>query len=256
MATTPKTHPNAPLPKGSFGGLDPRTCILAATAAAFCFSFVQHLPAALACLAMALALALAGRPYWPLMLRRLALANLFIAFLWLTVPWSVPGTVVMALGPVTITQEGLLLALMVSIKCNAILLSFLALASGLSLSAIGCALERLGAPVKLVYLFLFTCRYIHVIRGEWQKLQTATALRGFIPRTNLHSYRTIANILGLTVINSIDRSARIYEAMLLRGFDGRFLTVTNLQAKVRDGMFLALFLPTLTCLLLADRFMR
>ena len=256
MMAVPQHTKSIAMFRGSFGNLDPRTCLLAAVAMAFSFSFVQHLPVALACLGFSIVLALAGRPFWPFMLRRLALVNLFIAFLWLTVPWSVPGTTVVSLGPVNITQAGVFLAFMVTVKCNAIFLSFSSLTSGLSLPVIGCALERLGTPAKFVYLFLFTCRYIHVIRGEWQKLQTAAALRGFVPRTTMHSYRTIANILALTVINSIDRSTRIYEAMLLRGFDGKFLTVARLQARFRDGVFLALFLLILTCLLLADRFIR
>ena len=239
-------------------GLSPGTLILAATAAAFAFSSVSQLPAALASLGIGLGLAaaamrFAGKGSLPFMLRRLAIANLFIAFLWLTVPWSVPGTPILSLGPLHLTQEGLFLAGMVTLKCNAILLTFLALTSGLSLPVIGCALERLRVPARLVYLFLFTCRYIHVIKTEWQKLQTAAALRGFVPRTSLHAYRTIANHLGLTVIHSMDRAARIYEAMLLRGFDGKFLTVTPLRTRHRDGLFLALFLLTLFGLLLADR---
>ena len=53
------------------------------------------------------------------------------------------------------------------------------------------ALDRLGAPPRLVFLFLFTYRYLHVLTGEWQRLLTAAKLRGFIPRTNMHTYRTL-----------------------------------------------------------------
>ena len=236
--------------------LDPRTRLLAATGAAFCFSFVQNIAPAWACLGFAAMLVVAGRPPLRTLLKRLAAANLFILFLWLTVPWTVPGESLLVLGSVHLSREGFALAALLTLKCNAILLVFLALVADLSLPLIGCSLGRLRVPDKLVFLFLFTCRYLHVVGEEWRKLQTSARLRGFIPRSSLHTYRTIANMLGLTIINSIDRSRRIYEAMLLRGFDGAFHTVTELKAGPGDRMFAVLFAFTLVCLLSLDRFLK
>lgn len=235
---------------------DPRTLLLAATAAAVCFSLIQNIVIACAALGLALALAAVVRPPLALLLKRLALANFFILFIWLTVPITVPGESVAQLGPLSFSREGFTLALSVTLKCNAILLCFLVLIADLDIPLVGYALERLRVPAKLVFLFLFTCRYIHVIGEEWQKLQTAAKLRGFIPCTTLHTYRTISNMLGLTVINSIDRSRRIYEAMLLRGFNGEFHTVTELKTASRDIFFGASFSILLACLLAADVYLR
>lgn len=243
-------------PAVPFRSLDPRTLIVTATGAAFCFSFIQNGAISCICLALAVALAVIGRPPWRPLLQRLAVANFFILFLWLTVPWTMPGESAFAIGPLRFSREGLALAALVTIKCNAILLVFLVLVADLSLPLIGCSLERLRMPVKLVFLFLFTCRYIHVIGDEWQKLQTAARLRGFIPRTSPHTYKTIANMLGLTIINSLDRSRRIHEAMLLRGFKGTFHTVTDLKAGTGDIIFAALFFSTLVCLLFADIYLK
>ncbi|MCL1985578.1 MAG: cobalt ECF transporter T component CbiQ [Betaproteobacteria bacterium] len=236
----------------AFCHFDPRTLLLAATGAALCFSLVQSLALAWVCLALALVLAAAGRPPLALLLQRLAVANFFILFLWVTVPFAVPGDSLAAFGPLSVSREGVALSLSVTLKCNSILLCFLTLTADLSLPLIGYSLERLRIPVKLVFLFLFTCRYIYVIGEEWRKLQTAAKLRGFIPSTSLHTYRTLGNMLGLTVINSIDRSQRIYEAMLLRGFNGIFHTVTELKAARSDVLFAVLFFSTLVCLLAAD----
>lgn len=230
--------------------------MLAATGAAVCFSLIQNTPLSLACLAFSLVLVAVGRqPLLPL-LKRLVVANFFIAFLWLTVPLTMPGESLATLGPLSVSREGLALALSVTIKCNAVLLCFLVLVADLSLPLIGCSLERLRVPPKLVFLFLFTCRYIHVIGEEWRKLQTAAQLRGFVPRTSLHTYRTMGNMIGLTVINSIDRSRNIYEAMLLRGFTGEFRTVTEFKATRGDVAFGTLFSVLLFCLLLADVYLR
>ena len=240
----------------SFCDLDPRTLLLAATGAAVCFSLVQSIALAYACLVLALILVVVGKPSLVLLLKRLVVANFFIFFLWATVPFAVPGESLTTFGPLSVSQEGITLALSVTIKCNSILLCFLALITDLSLPLIGYSLERLRVPGKLVFLFLFTCRYIHVIGEEWQKLQTAAKLRGFIPRTSWHTYETIGNMFGLTIINSIDRSQRIYEAMLLRGFNGAFHTVAELKAE-RSGIFFAvLFFSALVCLLTADIYLR
>lgn len=236
--------------------LDPRTLLLAAAGAALVFSLLQSPAVACAAALLALGLALAQRQPLGLLLKRLALANFFILFIWLTVPVTVPGESLVSLGPLSLSREGLALALGVTLKCNAILLCFLALLADLDVPLAGYALERLRVPAKLVFLFLFTCRYIHVIGEEWQKLQTAAKLRGFVARSSLHTYRTIGNMLGLTLVNSLDRSRRIYEAMLLRGFNGEFHTVAELKTAGRDILFGSAFFITLAALLAADFYFR
>jgi cobalt/nickel transport system permease protein len=232
--------------------LDPRVRLLAAIGAALCFALMQTLAAALAGLGVGILLVSLAWPAPGLSAKRLLMANGFIAFLWLTVPPTVPGDTVFSLGPLDFSREGLDLSLLVSVKCNAVLLSCAALLSGISPGLMGCALERLRAPRKLVFLFLFTCRYIHVIGDELQRLRTAAALRGFRPRTSLHTYRTLGNMFGLVFVNSFDRSHRVYEAMRLRGFRGVFHTVTPMDIRRRDRVFVSLFLLTLAGVVLLD----
>ena len=62
------------------------------------------------------------------------------------------------------------------------------------------------------------------------KLHGAARLRGFAPKTNMHTYRTFGNMLGMVFVHSFDRSVRVYEAMILRGFSGRFQSVTAFRA--------------------------
>jgi cobalt/nickel transport system permease protein len=236
----------------AFCALDPRTLLLAAAGAAVCFSLMQSIVLSCACLALALIVsAISRQPFLPL-LKRLAGANFFIFFIWLTVPLTMPGESPAGIGLLSLSREGVALALSITVKCNAILLCFLVFVADLSLPQIGRSLEQLHVPSKLVFLFLFTCRYIHVIGEERRKLQTAALLRGFLPRTSLHTYRTMGNMLGLTMINSIDRSRGIYEAMLLRGFNGAFHTVTERKPTRADRIFLSVFVLLLCCLLFAD----
>ncbi len=187
-------------------------------------------------------------------LRRLLLANVFIGFLWLTVPFSVAGQVLYAMGPFTLTREGLLLALTLTLKSNAMLLVFFALVASLPLPQLGSALSALHCPRSLTALLLVTYRYVHVLSDEWHTLRTSAMLRGFAPRTNLATYKTYAMLTGLLFIRSWDRSLRIWEAMRLRSFSGHFPTGTLAPLSVRDAFFLAGLLIFVTVLAMYDFF--
>ena len=119
----------------------------------------------------------------------------------------------------------------------------------------GSALERLRFPSKLVFLFLFTYRYLHVIADEWHKLHGAARLRGFAPKTNMHTYRTFGNMLGMVFVHSFDRSVRVYEAMILRGFSGRFQSVTAFRATSRDAVFAVAAFACMVCLVAFDLYL-
>jgi cobalt/nickel transport system permease protein len=50
----------------------------------------------------------------------------------------------------------------------------------------------------------------------------AMKIRGFRPRTDLHTYRTYSYLVGALLVRSFDRSTRILAAMKCRGFKGQF----------------------------------
>lgn len=232
--------------------VDPRVRIGLALPCAVCLAVVRHLAAACAGLGVAALLLAISRPPLGATLHRLFAVNVFIAFLWLTVPFTVPGDVLASWGPLALTRQGVDLTLLVTVKSNAVVMAFLALVATMDSPTIGYALDRLRFPSKLTFLFLFTYRYLHVIADEWRKLHVAARLRGFVPKTNMHTYRTFGNMLGMVFVQSFDRSVRVYEAMLLRGFSGRFCSVTGFRATLRDGLFAALTLAGLAAVILCD----
>lgn len=234
--------------------VDPRFRLAALILGAICLAVLQRAESAAAGLAGSAALLALSRPPVRPLLRRVLAVNLFVAFVWLTVPATMPGEPLAALGPLRLSRQGVELAALVTLKSNAILLLGVALAATMPSSTLGHALHKLRCPSKLVFLFLFTYRYIHVIAQEHQRLSTAARLRGFVPRTSLHSYRTVSRILGMVLARSHDRAMRVYEAMILRGFDGSFRSVAAFQALRGDGLFLAVTGVALVSLVLLDRF--
>lgn len=228
--------------------LDPRCKVLAAACTTIPLALIQHIESAAAAFVIALLiLALARLPIRPL-LRRMAIVNLFIGLLWLFLPFSTPGTHLTQVGPFTASIEGIQLAALITLKSNAIILIFISLIGTSTITATGSALAALRVPDKLALLFLFTWRYIHVIAQEYDRLSTAARIRGFAPATNMHTYRTYANLAAMVLVRSWDRAERVNNAMRLRGFTGSFQTLHTPRLGLTDmTTALLITLPALIC---------
>ena len=221
-------------------GLDPRyrlgSCALLSLVAALAAGW----DAPLMILVFAAVLTGISRPPLGVVLRRLWAVNGFVAFLWLVLPVTVPGRIVWMAGPVAVSREGLALALLITLKTNAIFLCVLALVATIPAPALGRAMAGLGVPEKFSFLFIFTYRYIHVIAEEYGRLVTAARLRGFSPATNSRTYRTYAALVAMVLVRSHDRAQRVYQAMLLRGFTGMFPCLDRFRTGRRDILLLVL----------------
>ncbi|MDE5878880.1 MAG: cobalt ECF transporter T component CbiQ [Desulfovibrio sp.] len=217
--------------------IDPRARLALAGLLSVCVAVAQSFPACLLGLALGCALLVPAGLRLKQVARRAAAINVFVLFLWLVVPWTTPGPAVWSLGPLTVTEPGLTLSLLVSLKANAIGALFTALTAGMDIATTGHALRRLGCPERLALLLLFMGRYIHVLGAEWHSLMTAARLRCFVPRSDAHTWRTLATLLGLLLVRSHDRARRVHEAMLLRGFTGSFRTLDSFGWAHRDTAF-------------------
>ncbi len=232
--------------------LDPRVRVVVAAATAICLAVLRRPEAAaIGCVLSGTILSL-SRPPFLLTLKRLALVNIFILFMWLTVPTTMDGEELLQFGPLALSRRGVDLMALTTLKCNAIIMLLMALLATMSAAALGAALERLRFPAKLTFLFLFAYRYIHVAAAEWRTLKNAARLRGFAPRTDMHSYRTIGCLLGMTFIRSYDRAGRVHEAMLLRGFAGHFQSLATFRFKAADAVFAAAMTGGLVGIIICD----
>jgi cobalt/nickel transport system permease protein len=177
------------------------------------------------------------------------MVNGLVLFLWIFLPFSFEGEPLFTLGPLTATKEGVSYAALLTLRSNIILLACICLASTTSILAIGGAMRQLRIPDKAVQLFFFTYRYLHVIYLEFQRLINALKIRGFQPRTSIHTYRTYAYLIGMLLVRSYERSERIRNAMLCRGFNGRFYNLTDFSLKPFD--FIIFFIMFLALLMVA-----
>ena len=217
--------------------IDPRFRVALAMICVICLASIQTLSAACLGAAFSFLLVLLAHLAPGALLKRLVFINIFIVFLWITVPLSMKGEFIAAYGPFHISKEGIFLSLLVTLKCNGMAFIFFSCIATMNSPIFAHALERLHFPSKLVFLLLFTYRYIHVISDEWKRLYAAAQLRGFKPKTNLRTYGVFSAMLGMVFIRSFERSTRVYEAMQLRGFCGKFCSVTSFQAQQHDMIF-------------------
>jgi cobalt/nickel transport system permease protein len=174
---------------------------------------------------------------------RLAIVNGFILFIWVVLPLSVEGEPLFSLGPFAVTREGISLCAKITLKSNAIVLAVIPLLTSMSVATLGHALHRLHIPSKIVYLFLLTYRYIFVINKEYQRILRAAKIRGFHPRTNMHTYKAYAYFIGMLFVKASVRAQRVHQAMLCRGFKGKFYCLCEFSISPLDWV-MSTFLAT------------
>jgi cobalt/nickel transport system permease protein len=165
---------------------------------------------------------------------RLAAVNGFVLFLWLFLPFTTPGEVVTSWGWLDVHREGVLLSLSITLKANSIAVATIALLGTSSIFDLVHALVHLKVSNQLIQLFFFCYRYISVIHNEYTRLRASMRIRCFKPRMCMHNYRSIAYLVGMLFVRSNDRSERIYQAMLLRGFTGTFWTLDHFHMHRSD----------------------
>ena len=172
-----------------------------------------------------------------------------MALLWLFLPFTQPGDPV-PLGPLTASREGLLFAAALTLRTNAIVLATIALIGTTPVFELVHSLQHLHLPGKLVHVAFFSYRYIDVIQQEYLRLRDAMRIRCFRPRTSLHTYTSYAYLVGMLLVRSYERSQRVYQAMLCRGFKGQFPVYRHFQLHRNDLIHLA-FLAAVICFLAA-----
>ncbi len=228
--------------------LDPRIKIIVATLFSITVAVADRTEVLLlALLFSACCVILSSLPLLRVM-RRLLLVNGFILLLWLLLPFTYPGKTLFSVGPFDATAEGIRYALTITIKSNTIILACIALLGTTSIFALVHALRHLHVPDKLVQLLFFSYRYIHVIYREYLRLLNAMKVRCFRPRSNLRTYKTYAYLVGMMLLNSYDRSERVYGAMLCRGFKGQFWILDHFALKRGDVMLFIIMLLSIAAL--------
>jgi len=97
-------------------------------------------------------------------------------------------------------------------------------------------LTRMGVPRALVTQLLFLYRYLFLLVEEGTRVRRARDLRA--GGGSSRSLRLAAQVIGGLFIRTMDRAERIYQSMVIRGFDGEMKMIGRLSFSTRDLSFL------------------
>jgi cobalt/nickel transport system permease protein len=228
--------------------LDPRLRIVFAAVFSFLVAFSKQFPTLIAALIVSMALVYMSAVELSEVARRLKIVNLFNLIVWAILPLTYEGEPVFHIWRLAGSREGIVLSAQITFKSNAILMAFIAVVATMSLATLGHALNRLRVPNKIVYLLLMAYRYVFVIEQEYTRLSRAARVRGFSPKTDLHTYKTFAYMLGMLLVRAMARADRVYQAMLCRGFKGKFYCIHTFRFARLDVVWTCLMLATIIML--------
>lgn len=206
----------------SHDGVAAGTCLICAFALSFVMACVTSFSAALTALFLGVLFFLCmGHPDRGA-LHSLMLANSFILLIWLIVPWTANGKVLYEAVFFRITDQGVLLCLLATLKANAVILLFLGIMRNMTPMKLGLAFAQLHFSSKLALILVFSVQQIENLKSEWKILRDAAKLRGFQTTTSFSTWKTLASMIAYLIVRADDRAETLYDALLLRGFSGKF----------------------------------
>lgn len=166
-----------------------------------------------------------------------------------TLLFTLPGqpllTVVFGFWQLTISDVGLVRFLSIVVR------SWLSVQVAILLTAtthfpdLAHGLRHLRVPSVFISIISFMYRYLFLLSEEAQRLLRARAARSAQPIHNTHIFwraRVTGHMIGQLFIRGFERSERVYNAMLARGYDGRFLTFNPHHMHSRDWLAILLSL--------------
>ena len=208
-----------------------------------CFLFVTlrdisgcFLALAIAALAMAM-----SRLPWRRTLARLTAMSGFLTLLLIMLPFSGmvqagERTFSLAFLPdaFLLRLAGLHMAALIVVKAIAVALLMEPMLATASLADTLRGFRRIGLPASLTQMILLCHRYIFVFQQEAARMWQGMRVRGFAAHMDWASLAAIGNFLGMLFVSSFERTQRVYEAMLCRGFTGEMPQIAAPPVKPQD----------------------
>ncbi len=226
-------------------------CFMVVSLQSLCWSAVAFVISLLAVAACNIPFARAGK-------RLLAMAGFLSMFL-LVVPFTSPlhGSETLVYFPglrgFPFHLAGFFLALTIVSKACAIALMMEPLLGTAPLAVTLQSLSRLGLPDSVGQMVLLSHRYIFVFLHEITRMYRGMRVRGFVPGTNPATMIAMGNFFGMLFVRSFDRTQRVYDAMLSRGYTGQFHSFIHFETTGKDWAKGVLWIMMGILLLFIDR---
>ncbi len=189
-----------------------------------------------------------------LLIRRIALIVPFIGVVLVSIPFQ-PGTPLfsfdMGLFALTITREGLNCAGSVGAKAGLSLIAAVVLLSDVPFYAIIDGLRRLKLPRLLLTVLSFNFRFLDLAREEALRMERAWVSR-YYGKRKITQFATMGRVVGLLLLRGFDRSERVYNAMLARGYDGHIRYLDGATTGIRGIAYIIMIAIAIGGVFLAE----
>lgn len=238
---------------------DPRVKTAVLGACLFCVGALGHCPSVLLAVAFSISLVLMTRIPLRVALARIAAMSAFLGWFFVVMPLTVPArpgdsiTVFEHLPWLTWNLRGLSVAGLAYGKAAAVVLLTVPLFSTHRFDVTVRSLGRMGLPDRVQQLMLFSHRYLFVLWDEKERMSTAMASRGFGRASSWRTLQGLGNLLGMLIVRSYERTRRVFEAMVSRGYQGRWTTEFAYRAGIRDFAKASAALLVMAAIIVLDR---
>ncbi len=198
----------------------------------------RDVPHALASLGVGLALVELSRIPLSFALRRLVPAGVFLAVFIVLYPLGAlaggaPGGGAPG-GGAPDFLDGLFCASVIAARALAVMLFVFPMFGTSRFDVTMRALRSLRVPAPLVQIVVFAYRYLYVYADEVLRLRVAMRARGLGRGAGLRAFRVAGSTLGMLLVRSVERTQRIQDAMMARGYSGAFRTLQDFSARPAD----------------------
>ncbi|MBD3315132.1 MAG: hypothetical protein GF344_05050 [Chitinivibrionales bacterium] len=157
-------------------------------------------------------------------------------------------------GPVQLSYEGLMLALVIAVRALAVLVMFMVVLETAPLSSSIRALSALKVPPKLVAIIFFAVRFMYLYVDDLRRMRTALKLRGYGRAGPIAGMAGNAGVVGSLLVRSFEHADRIDTAMKLRGFTGEFLPDGQFKARTSDYLKATVIIVFVALLVVSESF--
>ena len=232
-------------------GLDPRVRIVTALLLAGVVVALKHLPPLMLAAAIAALLALGARftpRQWMYRLSSIAALGILLAAFLPLQAWTCGQHLHVAYDASLLPVAGT-----IALKAATVIMLLMGLVGTIEPVALGHALIHLHIPRTLVQLYLFTIRYLDIVRREMSVMHTAMLARGFQPHLSGRHLVWYGHLVGMLLIRSLDRGERVVRAMKCRGYHGAFYLYHHFHYAGRDAAWAAVAVILAAALLIGDR---
>ena len=189
----------------------------------FAFSFVQKIVLLPAMVVVTTTFFCLSNLPLPFLISRLRYPGWFILAVIILLPFVAGDTVILNWGWLSLRQEGCWTSVLISVRFFCILtISLVLFGTAPFLNSIK-AMRSLGLPQVIVDMTLLAYRYLEELGSMVTTMQRAIKLRGFkYQKFSRRNLRILAQLTGSLLVRSYERSTRVYQAMILRGYGYNF----------------------------------